>query len=335
MKMPTPLLLLLAAIACWPIATPAQMPMDRELAVQALKHTDYGLRFLRDRQADDGSWSNSTYVTALALHAFLESYQEYNEADGAFITRPLTYLLGQAHEDGSIGGSPAQRVRDTAITLIALKATGNARYNSLLSKGRAFLADAQLDEAHGIAPTDPRYGGIADPGSGQPQLEIQYLALQALRETGLDPQSPIWDKAITYLRRASDRDTRDNATAASTLAPRAGIVGLLLAGAGVDDPSVARAFHEITARPLLDTGGPLSTLERFLFDDSLAAALIALGKSEIEQPGGNPVNWRDALARDLLARYHEDGSWGRGTGDSNLATAGALTVLNRILHSLR
>jgi hypothetical protein len=62
-------------LAAWPPLAPAQAPMDRGLAIQALKHTDYGLRFLRERQADDGSWSESVQVTALALYAFLRSYQ--------------------------------------------------------------------------------------------------------------------------------------------------------------------------------------------------------------------------------------------------------------------
>ena len=49
--------------------------MDPGLHSKAKRATDEGLRYLREQQAEDGSWSESVGVTALALRAFLESHR--------------------------------------------------------------------------------------------------------------------------------------------------------------------------------------------------------------------------------------------------------------------
>ena len=47
----------------------------------------------------------SVGITALALRALLESPEHYAESDGAFITRPVAYLLANAKSDGSIASN--------------------------------------------------------------------------------------------------------------------------------------------------------------------------------------------------------------------------------------
>ena len=104
--------------------------MDPELHDKAKRAVDAGLHYLRLNQNDNGSWSDSVGVTALALRAFLQSHRGYNEADGAFITRPIDFMLAHISEDGSIGETNQSRNYNTAVSMTALAATENEKRRS-------------------------------------------------------------------------------------------------------------------------------------------------------------------------------------------------------------
>ena len=53
---------------------------------------------------------NSVGITALALRAFLESPENYNESDGAFITRQVDYIVSKVQPDGSISATLQVRI---------------------------------------------------------------------------------------------------------------------------------------------------------------------------------------------------------------------------------
>ena len=82
-------------IVAWGLAISASAEelMAHKLRRQAHEAIDQGLHYLRTQEAENGSWSGSVGVTGLALRAFLESPRGYNEADGAFITRPVNFIL--------------------------------------------------------------------------------------------------------------------------------------------------------------------------------------------------------------------------------------------------
>ena len=83
------------------LATPlaAGADLDPGLREKAQHAVDAGLHYLRGTQADDGSWSKSVGITALALRAYLESHRKYAEKDGAFITRPIEFILAHVNDD--------------------------------------------------------------------------------------------------------------------------------------------------------------------------------------------------------------------------------------------
>ena len=101
--------------------------MDPELRNKAQRAVDAGLHYLRGQQAEDGSWSQSVGVTALGLRAFLQSHRGYSEIDGAFITRPIEFMLAHTNDDGSISETNQNRNYNTAVCMTALAATGNAK----------------------------------------------------------------------------------------------------------------------------------------------------------------------------------------------------------------
>ncbi|MCB1724637.1 MAG: terpene cyclase/mutase family protein [Gammaproteobacteria bacterium] len=338
----------LTLLVVLPTLAADQPIVDRTLAIDAIKHTDYGLHYLRGTQAKDGSWSNSVAVTALALRAFLNSYQRYTEEDGAFITRPVDFLLAHVHDDGSIGESDADRVATTALAITALQATRNPRHADVIANAQAFLRGVQANERRWVAATDARYGGIGDAG-GPPALWRQYLASDALRLTALDPTDPLWSQSVIFVSRrqnpgdgsfgAFPRDAGDPATPSAPLTVAA-LVSLLHAGVANTDPRVAAARQWLD-RHFADQSPPGldRPSELFAYLDATAKALRALGDPVVG--GANGQLWRDVLIRRVLALYQPDGAWGDGApghgagGDPALATALAVDTLNEIIHSFR
>ena len=174
----------------------ADNTMDPELKSKAKRATDNGLRFLREQQAEDGSWSSSVGITALALRAYLESHRQYTEEDGPFITRPVNFLLSHVQKDGSISESINNRNYNTAVAITALKATGNPAHDKVIENGQKFLKGLQLTEKAGYAPEHKFYGGIGYGGDERPDLSNAYLALEALKASSLDKNDPVWEKAL-------------------------------------------------------------------------------------------------------------------------------------------
>ncbi len=140
---------LLVLPACAWLALPsahAADSMDPALRRRAVRAVAGGLHYLRGQQAADGSVLKSVGITALALRAFLESPEKYNEADGAFITRQVDYLLANVKKDGSISSSLQSTAYNTAVALNALAATKNPKHDAVIAGARKFLLNHQIDE---------------------------------------------------------------------------------------------------------------------------------------------------------------------------------------------
>lgn len=337
----------------------ADSNMDPELHGKAKRATDNGLRFLREQQAEDGSWSESVGITALALRAFLESHRGYNEEDGAFITRPIEFLLSQVKADGSITESINNRNYNTAVAITSLQATGNPAYADVIKNGQKFLRGLQLDERAGYAADHKYYGGIGYGGDERPDLSNMYMAMEALRSTSLDADDPVWEKALVFISRSqnnsetNDLDWAENdggfaympgfsphgGAVSYGAMTHAGLISLLFAGVDKNDPRVQAAYRWITENYTLDENpGAKHNQGLFYYYNAFAKSMAAFGEAEITDSNGVVHNWRNDLARKLLSLQGEDGSWVNQDsprwweGNKHLVTAWAVIALN---HALR
>jgi squalene-hopene/tetraprenyl-beta-curcumene cyclase len=336
----------------------AEGQMDAELRSKAKRATDLGLRFLRSRQAEDGSWVGSVGVTALALRAFLESHRGYDESDGAFITRSVSYLLSKVNEDGSISESIQNRNYNTATAITALQATGNPAYGTVIAGAQKFLSGLQLDEGEGYARDHKYYGGIGYGGDERPDLSNQYLAMEALRKTSLDPKDPLWEKALVFISRTQNRsESNDQAWAANdggfTYMPgysphggtasyggmtHAGLIALIFAGVDKSDPRVQAAYDWIRAHYTLeDNPGVDGKHGLFYYYTAFAKSMYAFGEPEVTDMDGKVHNWRNDLAAKLLSLQAQDGSWVNTfsarwwEGVKELTTARSVIALNLVV----
>ncbi len=332
--------------------------MDPQLKSKAKRAADDGLHYLRLHQAEDGSWSNSVGVTALALRAFLENRRGYNEGDGPFITRPVAYLLAHVNEDGSISETNHNRNYNTAVAITALQATGNPKYEEVIKNGQKFIKGLQLDKEQGYGPDHKYYGGIGYGGDERPDLSNVYHAIEALKKTGFDKNDPLWEKALTFISRSQNNsETNDQEWAGNDggfaympgYSPHggavsygsmthAGLLSLLFAGVNKNDPRVKAAYDWIRANYTLDTNpGAKKNQGLFYYYNAFAKAMYAYGEPEITDAKGVTHNWRNDLTRKLLSLQDKDGSWVNKDsprwweGDRNLVTAWSVIALNQVI----
>src|SRR4029079_9349985 len=98
-------------------------------------------------------------------------------SDGPFITRQVEFVLSKVQNDGSISESLQNTAYNTAVSMNALAATKNPKYESVMSAARKFLINHQIDEQEGYKPDHRYYGGIGDGGGAPPHLsEMGLLA---------------------------------------------------------------------------------------------------------------------------------------------------------------
>ncbi|WP_405234312.1 prenyltransferase/squalene oxidase repeat-containing protein [Lentisalinibacter salinarum] len=333
--------------------------MDPELRSKAQRAVDAGLHYLRNNQADDGSWSDSVGVTALGLRAFLESHRGYGERDGAFITRPIAFLLAHVNPDGSISETNQNRNYNTAVSLTALAATGNDEYDEVIRGGQNFLKGLQIDEEEGYESDHAYYGGIGYGGDERPDLSNAYMALEGLRASSMDPEDPVWDKALTFVSRSQNRsESNDQEWAGNdggfTYMPgysphkgtdsyggmtAAGLLSLLFAGADKDDPRVQAAYDWIRDNYTLEKnpGATDGVQGLYYYYNVFSKAMSAYGDPTVTDTDGTEHNWREDIARKLLSLQREDGSWVNPDsprwweGNPELVTAWSVIALNAAL----
>jgi squalene-hopene/tetraprenyl-beta-curcumene cyclase len=347
-----------APTAQTPAKPVAATGLDPALVEPARRAVDEGLHYLRGTQAQDGSWSKSVGITALAVRAYLESYRHYTEADGAFITRPIKFLLDHVNADGSISESNQNRAYNTAVAMQALKATGEPAHARIIANAQQFLKGHQIDAGEGYDPGHPYYGGIGYGGDERPDLSNLYMSVEALHATDFDPKDPLWDKALTFISRCQNNsETNDQTWAANDggfaympgSSPHggavsygsmtsAGLLSLLFSGADKNDPRVQAAHDWIRANYSVEKNpGAKDNQGLFYYYDVFAKAMAAYGEPTLTDTQGTPHNWRDDLTRQLISLKRPDGSWINTEssrwweGDPNLVTAWSVIALDRVL----
>ncbi|MFK7788159.1 MAG: prenyltransferase/squalene oxidase repeat-containing protein [Phycisphaeraceae bacterium] len=193
--------------------------LDDEHWKKANASIEKGIAYLRASQGDDGSWMPDLgpAVTGLALTALLE--QPNIGPDDPAAAKAIAYILKHVQDDGSIRKGPDGILAsyNTALSLSALARIGgsNPEAASAIKGGQAFLKGTQwltgmkdpdgktIEEGH------PYFGGFGYGGSGRPDISNTQLALQALKDTGVDCEDPVFKRALTFLNRIQAVESND------------------------------------------------------------------------------------------------------------------------------
>jgi squalene-hopene/tetraprenyl-beta-curcumene cyclase len=325
----------------------------REKADRAV---DAGIWFLRKTQAENGSWSKSVGVTALAARAMFESHRKYPESKDASVARAVKFILQHVKDDGSITDTAENKSYNTATALVALQATQNPAYRDVVAKAQRFLAGHQIDEGEGRHRDDVFYGGIGYSDDDRPDLSNEYMALEALRASGLNDKDPVWDRALVFISRCQNRsESNDQKWAGNdggfTYNPNfsphgamtsyggmthAGLISLIFAGVDKNDPRIQAAHDWIRANYTLDVNpGTDGKSGLYYYYEVFAKALAAYGEPTIVTTDGVKHDWREDYIRKMTRLQNPDGSWVNADSpkwwedDKNLITARVVIGLNQ------
>jgi squalene-hopene/tetraprenyl-beta-curcumene cyclase len=331
--------------------------LDAALVGKAKKAVDRGLRFLRETQAEDGSYGKHVGLTGMTLLAFGESHRKYTYEDGPFIGRAADWLAKQARADGAITGD-ATPTYNTALAIMALQSADAKRFGKEIKGGQDFLVRFQSDEERKYKEADKFYGGIGYGGDERPDLSNLHYALEALKKTDYDAKSDVWAKAQKFISRCQNRsESNDQPWAGNdggfVYAPGqsfaggttsygamsfAGLKSLMFTRAKKDDPRVQAVLkwiqknYDFTIHPGMDT------TSYFYYLQTAAEALRAYGEPHLKDARGRTRTWTRDLVERMLQLQKKDGSWVNSNkkyweGNPLLATARSIITLNHALRS--
>ena len=325
---------LAVALVALSLCTPARAAegLDAETRTRAEAAIARGLEFLKTRQAADGDWSKSVGITALAARGYLESPNDGARKFAPAVSAAIKFLLSKRNPDGSISEGKVNSGYNTSTSLTALVATRDPAYADTMRKAQAYLKGIQIDEHEGFHSKQPWYGGIGYSDDERPDMSNQFLALQALRASSLDPKDPVWEKALKFVSRSQNRsESNDEAWAGNdggfiympgmNLPPfrgtesygtmtSAGLLSLLYAGVDKSDPRVQDAYRWIRNHYTLDyVPGTTRKDGIYYYYFAYAHCMAAYGEATVVDGSGQSHRWRDELAQKLVSLQRPDGSW--------------------------
>ena len=322
--------------------------------------TDKALKWLRTSQKPDGSWSESTGITALVLLSFLNAGISPDDPtdtnkDGvpdlqeamAYLTKHFDAKTGYFYGKTDVRGNDPCYSYDTSLCSLALIAADRGRgtnnYENVISRAKDYLLSVQYVDD----PSDPDYGGWGYPRSGWADLSNTQWVVMALDAAynylGLPKPSPETDgtwtnRLLTFLKHTQMSDggfdykagAFNNESLGSMSA--AGLWSLLLAGLSPSNPRIAHVENWIRDNYTLDVNPGRGSAALYYYYVSLAKALTMAGLKTITDSAGTKHDWYAELEKKLATLQNSKGFWVNSDtdeweGNADLCTAYALLAL--------
>lgn len=304
----------------WPAMSPATKTSAQSSLVR-------GLAYLRQNQKPNGSWEMHEGITGLAVSAFLKQPGGWTK-DAAVVDKALKFMAALAKPDGSIFSKDMAAV-NTAIAISAFKASGRPEYAAHIKKGQDFLVKTQFDEGENIKPSDKNYGGIGYDDESRADLSNLHHVLEALKETDLPANSPLWDKASKFIQRTQNRKASNDQTWSANDGGFVYMPGMSFAGetksygsmtyAGMlsysysnlskTDARVQDAYKWLGAHYTLEENPGLGKTTLYYYYMVFAKGLRVFGEPVLTDAKGQKHDWRDDLGKKLVSLQNKDGYW--------------------------
>ncbi|MFA5910438.1 MAG: prenyltransferase/squalene oxidase repeat-containing protein [Vicinamibacterales bacterium] len=322
----------IAADQVQPAAKPAGPAFSAETRQQLIASLNRGAEYVRKAQKPDGTWENHPGVTAMVAAALLRQTGVPREKSLQTTGKTLDYLKSLAKPDGGIYEKMIPHYI-TAVSVQALAAGGRAGDKAIIERARAYLADHLLDEGEGIQKNDKFYGGMGYGGTSDGGIadiiSLEY-GLRAMKEAELPADDPAWQKAITFLQRTQNhRETNDQSwstndggfvyypgysqvdatTQSYGSGTYAGLMSYAWANLQKNDRRVQNALKWISANYTVDENPGIGTKALYYYYMVFAKALQAMGDPVVVDAKGVAHNWREDLAKKLIALQHPEGFW--------------------------
>jgi squalene-hopene/tetraprenyl-beta-curcumene cyclase len=361
--LPTALMLLLANVAVsqttQPTTRPASHPtttrpaipmmpaLPPDLAKDTQRAIDRALDFLASTQDADGGWTKpfGPAVTAIVGQGFAQSPR--HGPTHPVVARALAHIQTFEQADGGIYERQQNLANyQTSVVLMMLATLDDPAQRQRVARAQAFLKKLQYAEDESIDLKNPWYGGAGYNETKRPDLSNTQMMLEALHQSGLSKDDPVYKRALAFVSRCqmndatNDQPFADGASDGGFIySPNgegeskaseekkegavplraygsmtySGFKSLLYAGVERNDPRILATLEWIRRKWSLDVnpGMPNDRAKQglYYYYHVFARALAAWGEPVITDATGQPHNWREELCRKLIALQQPDGSW--------------------------
>ncbi len=326
-------LVLAAPMAGFAQQKPAGKGLSGETRKKLLDSLNRGAAFILQQQKPDGSFDPHAGITAVATSALMKQPGLSRAKQLERLNKTLDYLASLAKPDGGIYQQQIPHYM-TAVSVSALVAGGRPQDKAIIAKGRQYLVGAMLDEGEGLAGKDKFYGGMsyggANPDKRADIISLEY-GLAALKDAELPADDAAWKKAIAFLQRTQNNtevnDQKeaindggfvylpgftyhvDGGNKAYGSATYAGILSYSWANVKKTDARVTAVNKWIRDNYTVDENPGQGNKTLYYYYMVFAKALQVVGEPVITDAAGRPHNWREELARKIMALQLPDGSW--------------------------
>lgn len=323
------------------------------------------VNFLRNSQADDGSWTvpNAPGITGLVTAALLHNGLA---ADDPMVARALKQLSGFVQKDGGVYEPKSlHRNYETCIAVLAFQAANkDGRHDKLIGNAEKFLRGLQWDKGEGLESNDAAFGGAGYGKHQRPDLSNTQFLIEALKTAGVKADDPAIQNALAFVSRCQNLESEHNTTphaakiddggfyytaaaggsSQAGLTPNgglrsygsmtyAGLKSMVYAGLKPDDQRVKAAFEWIQRFYTVEQNPGLGKQGLYYYYHTFAKALSAMHVDYVEDDKGTKHDWRKELTGQLARLQRENGSWVNAAdrwyeGDPNLVTAYSLMALS-------
>ena len=199
------ILLLMLCLFCAAATLPVHA-MDEEHMATADAAIRKGIEYLRTTQNEDGSWTPEPGpgVTAMAVAVMLD--QPDIDANDPTVKKGLDYILKFVKKDGGIYDEILPNY-NTSLCLMALARVPNRPdVAEAVKNAQAFLKGLQWNGQKGpddkiVDENHPFYGGAGYGNHGRPDMSNTQIMLQALYESGVDCNDPVFQRAMVFITR--------------------------------------------------------------------------------------------------------------------------------------
>jgi squalene-hopene/tetraprenyl-beta-curcumene cyclase len=328
-------------------------PTDISLRHEVQRAIEKGNDFLKSSQNTNGWWSTPDHpsVTALALSALV------NEPNARLKNSPevkkgFSFVVSCAKPDGGIYGTNLANY-NTSISMMALLAANDPKYDGVLRKARAYVVGSQIDLGEKGRLDTPYDGGVGY-GSKYPHSDMNntLTALEALYHSKhLVSDQPgakdlDWAAAARFLEQCQQlpsnkqdwvsQDAKDRGgfvyypgnsmaggvtNANGKVALRsygsisyAGLLSYIYADVKQSDPRVQAVMDWLRANYSLEENPGMGPQGYFYYLHLMTKALNAARVETFDVKGGSKVDWRRDVALRLINLQKNDGSWQNDNG---------------------
>ncbi|MHC4946154.1 MAG: hypothetical protein ACYTG7_24345, partial [Planctomycetota bacterium] len=185
----------------------APLPAIVKESLELEEAVSKALKFLAENQ-HEGRFGFGSYpdpgITALALAASIRASRLLEVPVPDYATSGFEYLKSLQKEDGSIYQHGLANYV-TSASIMAFTSAEREEYEEIIQAARIFLVELQADEGEGYSQEeDPFYGGVGYGGDERPDLSNTQMAVEAMRDAGLDEDHQAFKKAIHFLQRCQN-----------------------------------------------------------------------------------------------------------------------------------